>query len=195
MKKSGDWTSQWQQTWDTFNENVDLFTFGTALLASNDGSRSFAQNMGYALQAGKEAKLTQEANTYGRAQEAQKAAMDERGLRVKEYNSQVDAAYKKAMSNIAGMKDAAGIDPAELPSKANMDAVGTFVQQKVKDGGFGAELADDGVLTEVTMRYKQALEASKGTGKTPKQVFDDVWNSSVRVQGGFSVGDTYEIKP
>lgn len=59
MKKSGKWTKGWQESWDKFTDTVDLFTFGTALLATNDGSRSIGQNIGIALQAGKDAKEAQ----------------------------------------------------------------------------------------------------------------------------------------
>lgn len=73
--------------WDQFNENFDLTTIGLSLLMSNDGSRNMSQNMGIALQAGRQYKQDQKDKMTAEELAAAEAARKERETQVKEENA------------------------------------------------------------------------------------------------------------
>ena len=123
-KKSGSWSESWQEGWDKFTSNVDLFTMGVTLLATNDGSRSFGENLGIAMSAGRDAKLEQEALERSIAQEQfenkqaeMKAKLEERKVAdaekrtgVMEEGLQIDwaNAFTRAMEAETAARNAAG---------------------------------------------------------------------------------------
>ena len=126
-KKSGSWSESWQEGWDKFTSNVDLFTMGVTLLATNDGSRSFGENLGIAMSAGRDAKLEQEAlersmaqEEFDRRQSEAKAKLEERKVAdaekrtgVMEEGLQIDwaNAFTRAMeAETAARNDASGAD-------------------------------------------------------------------------------------
>ena len=79
--------------WDKFTSEYDLATIGMALLASNDGSSTMASNLGKALMAGRQAKLSG-------PEKARKEDLEERKVRATEKTA--EAALLRAS---AAMKD------------------------------------------------------------------------------------------
>lgn len=76
MQAEGTWTEEWQKGWDKFNEEYDLATVGLALMSSNDGRRTLTQNLGMALNAGRQAVVNRKVAARTEAREDLKVQID-----------------------------------------------------------------------------------------------------------------------
>jgi hypothetical protein len=92
VETSGGWTEQFQGAWDNFTDKVDLFTLGTALMATSGNGQPLTANLGMAIAAGASAKQSQVDRGVAADAASRKESREEREVVVKEQNASVDLA-------------------------------------------------------------------------------------------------------
>jgi len=198
MAASGATPEQLSQ-FDKFAGEYDIATIGMALLASNDGTGTFSANLGKAMLLGKQAKTKQQERADAKADKVTKAeaasrkeARDERKVKVAEAAQKATDWYQKARINVAanGSKGLAGIG---LPTAAELAVMKPLLDEKIAEGGGGAEM-DEADMTRLAMAYKKALDLAP-PGTSPTQVMDDVFGRTVGIVDEFSYGPTYTNNP
>jgi hypothetical protein len=166
-KASGYWSKTWEEGWKNFTDKVDLFTLGTSLLASNDGSKSFAQNLGAAMAAGAAAKTGQTQLAIKNARDLQEDA-----------NTLRDTASREKMAEAAMIRSqrsgstAAGLD---FPSTVEQGVINDLMDAKLVKTGFDAKLSPEARANLQTQINTAAQLAPAGTD--PSDLVDRVWNS------------------
>jgi hypothetical protein len=179
--------------WDKFNEDYDLTTIGLALM-SNQGGDLFS-NLAQAMILGKQAKTAEKDKAAAGAAAARKEAREEREVRVKEFNARVNG-LKARLDAAKGTADTGDFG---LPTANAVGQVGAFVEEKLQEGGFGAEMSSDADILRLTMNYEEALRLNNrlpaGQRRSPNQVLNDVWSNTASVKDEFlSVGPTFTVR-
>jgi hypothetical protein len=193
MKSSGKWSEQWQQTWDNFTDNVDLFTMGAALMAMNDGSMSVSQSLGYALQAGREAKLIQTDKNAATAAAAQAAGIKERETRAKEVEAlaKVSGEYTDRIKAIA---EAAGVDWQD--SNTTYDALATTALTQLGHSMDELELSEETVKAIGSIiRTEMEMNPNSNRSEVARQAAKEYIEATYDKTGFFGIGrEDYKLK-
>ena len=188
-KANGSWSSKWQDAWDKFNEDVDLTTLGLSLMMNSGNGGSLTENLGIAMSQGIAARQAQIDRGTAAGAAGRKEAREERGTRVDEYEAETRRmeVYRKRYADVMA-KAADGVQ-IDMPSGTEQNLMIPWLDRKIDDGGFGAEMDEadkNAFLTQV-----KTAASLPGAPTDLNQLMEDVWNRNMSIDPGWSIGPTY----